>query len=331
MSDSIDVGLVSTAHLHAAGYAPILADLDGARFVGLADEDEGRGRKAANRYGISYYERDDLLDEVDAAIVCSTNADHADHVAACADAGVDVLCEKPLAIDHASATEMVDRCADADVSLGVAMPLRFSPPIRSLADALADGRLGRVHAINGTNRATMPGGWFADPVAAGGGAVVDHTPHIVDLVHHLVGERVTEVHAEGGTRFHDIPVDDVNVLSMELADGTSFLLDGSWSRPDNWPTWGGATIEVTGTEGVASVDCFEQNLQYTGDAGDTDVREVSYGSDANRGLIEDFVTAVREGYAPEITGREGAEVVAVIDAVYRSMNRDEPVDVEYSV
>lgn len=329
MSDAVDVGLVSTAHLHANGYAPILSGLDGANFVGIADEDEDRGREAADRYGTSYYERDDLLDEVDAAIVCSTNVDHADHVAACADAGVDVLCEKPLATGRAEATEMVERCADAGVKLGVAMPLRFSPPVRSLANALDDGRLGKVHAINGTNRATMPGGWFADPEAAGGGAVMDHTPHVVDLAHDLVGERVVEVHAEIGTRFHDISVDDVNVLSMELADGTSFVLDGSWSRPDNWPTWGGATLEISGTEGVASVDCFEQNLTYTGDVGDTDVREISYGSDANAGLIQDFVAAVRDGRPPEITGQEGAEVVAVIDAAYRSMDRGEPVTVEY--
>ena len=326
---SVDVGLLSTAHLHANSYGPMIADLDDATLVGVADADEERGQEAADRYGTAHYGREELLDRVDAAVVCSTNADHADHVAACADAGVDVLCEKPLATSYEEALEMVDRCASANVALGVAMPLRFSGPVGELADAITSGRLGDIHAINGTNRAVMPGGWFADPDAAGGGAMVDHTPHIVDLVHELTGERVAEVHAEGGTRFHDIPVDDVNVLSMELTDGTAFLLDGSWSRPDNWPTWGGATLEVTGTEGAAAADCFSQYLTYTGAAKETDVRELFYGSNPNVGLVEDFVDAVRDGRVPETTGEEGADVVAVIDAAYRSLEQGRPVSVEY--
>ena len=326
---SVDVGLLSTAHLHADSYGPMIADLDDATLVGVADEDAERGREAAEQYGTAYYEQAELLDRVDAAVVCSTNADHAEYVAACADAGVDVLCEKPLATSYEEAIEMVDRCGSAGVALGVAMPLRFSDPVVELEDAVESGRLGDIHAVNGTNRAGMPGGWFADPDAAGGGAMVDHTPHIVDLVHKLTDERVAEVHAEGGTRFNDIPVDDVNVLSMELTDGTTFLLDGSWSRPDEWPTWGGATLEMTGTEGAAAADCFSQHLTYTGAEGDTDVREVFYGSNPNVGLVEDFVEAVRDGRDPETTGEEGADVVAVIDAAYRSVEEERPVSVEY--
>src|SRR5699024_3302326 len=108
---------------------------------------------------------------------------------------------------------------EADIRLGMAMPLRFSDPVRRAKCALEEDDVGTIHAITGTNRGQMPDSWFVEPNQSGGGAVTDHTPHIVDLVHHLTGERVTEVYAESGTRFHDLAVEDVNLLSMELDSG----------------------------------------------------------------------------------------------------------------
>jgi predicted dehydrogenase len=90
---------------------------------------------------------------------------------------------------------------------------------------------------------------------------MDHTVHIIDLVHRLTDTRVAEVYAETGTRFTDAAVEDVNVLSMELDDGTPFLLHGSWSKPDEWPSWGDASLEVTGTENVLELNCFAQRFE----------------------------------------------------------------------
>ena len=209
------------------------------------------------------------------------------------------------------------------------MPLRFSDPVRRAERALEADDIGTVHAITGTNRGQMPGGWFVEAAQSGGGAITDHTPHIVDLVHHLTGERIVEVYTESGTRFHDIPVEDVNLLSMELSDGTQATLDGSWSRPDEWPTWGGATLELLGTDGVLSVDCFDQTVEYVGSA-DGDVRWPFWGTDSDAALVADFAAAVREDRPPATTGREGVAVVAVIDAAYRSVEQGEPVAVEYT-
>jgi predicted dehydrogenase len=327
---SLSVGVLSAAHVHTDEYAAILAEMDDVEFVGVADDDAERGRATAERHATEYLPRDDLLAEIDAGVVCATNANHRDWVDSAAEAGVHILCEKPLAPTVEEATAIVERCEEAGVELGVAMPLRFSEPARRARDALTRGDAGNVHSISGTNRGQMPGGWFTDPDAAGGGAVMDHTVHIVDLVYHLTGQEVVEVYAESGTRFHDIPVDDVNVLSMELADGSQFLLDGSWSKPDEWHTWGDATVELVGTEGTISVDCFDQKLTYTTDSGeDAGVNAVFWGTDPNVALVEDFVNAVRNGRSPKITGEEGVLAVAVVEAAYESHRENEPVAVDY--
>jgi predicted dehydrogenase len=324
----VRVGILSTAHLHAEAYAAQLTGLEGAEFAGVADADDERGRSFADSHGVPYEDTADLLASVDGVVVCSTNADHREWVERAAEAGVEVLSEKPLAPNVDDARAIVETCEAAGVDLGVAMPLRFSVPARRAGERLEAGDLGTLQAVVGTNRGQMPGDWFVDPDAAGGGAAMDHTVHIVDLVHWLTDQRVEEVYAELGTQFHDVPVEDLNVLSMTLEDGTQFSLDGSWSRPDSWDFWGDATVSLVGTEATIDVNCFDQKLKHTSDS-DGEIRSVYWGTDPNEGLVVDFVEGIRENRPPETTGWDGVEAVAVVEAVYESAERGEPVQVEY--
>ncbi|WP_129115998.1 Gfo/Idh/MocA family protein [Halegenticoccus tardaugens] len=329
---TVRIGLCSAAHLHADSYAACLHDLPNAELVGVT-ESGGRvdeGRRKADEYGVDYLDPDALLADVDGVIVCSTNADHLEWVRRAAAAGVDVLCEKPLAPSVEEAREMVDRCRRADIHLGVAMPLRFNQPVRNAKTAVENGVLGDIRFLSGTNRGQMPGGWFADEDEAGGGAVMDHSVHIVDIVRWITGEDVHEVYAETGTRFNDISVEDLNLLSMTLTDGTEFVLDGSWSKPEEWDFWGDATLRLVGTEGIVSIDCFDQKLKQTRDTGDPGIRSVFWGSNPDEGLVADFVEAVAENRPPLKTGADAVDDVAVVEAAYESANRAEPVDVETS-
>jgi predicted dehydrogenase len=327
---TVPLGILSAAHVHTDSYARLLAGYNDVDFVGVADTDASRGRATADRHDTEFLDPATLLDRVEGVLVCSANAEHGRWIPAAAEAGVHVLSEKPLATDAATSQELVDVCKSAGVHLGLAMPLRFCDAAVAAKDRLSSGAIGELCAVSGTNRGQMPGGWFSDPDLAGGGAVIDHTVHIVDLVYHLTGHEVVEVYAEVTTRFHEIVVDDVNVLSMELDDGSQFLLDGSWSRPENWHTWGDATVELTGTAGVLSVDCFGQQCYHTADSGErAGFNSAFYGTDPNRGLLADFVDAVRADRSPCIDGRDGVMAVAVIDAAYRSAERGEPVAVEF--
>jgi predicted dehydrogenase len=328
---TVSIGVLSAAHVHSDDYAAQLAERTDVEFAGIVDEDPERGRETAERHGTEYVAVvDAFLERIDAGVVCSPNVDHREWIDRAAAAGVDVLCEKPLATTVENAKAVVGRWRSANIRIGVAMPLRFCEPARRAKATLEAGRIGSVRSISGTNRGKMPGGWFTDPDLSGGGAVVDHTAHIVDLVAYLTGETVTEVYAEVETRFHDIPVEDVNVLSMELSDGTPFLLDGSWSKPDSWHTWGDATIELTGSDGTIAVDYTDQSVVHTPASGsDAGVNRVFHGTDTTEALIGDFVGAVRNDREPMTTPDEGLEAVAVVEAAYESAETGEPVTVDY--
>ena len=325
----IRFGMLSAAHGHADAYASDLHGIEGAELVAVADGDDDRGEAFADEHGIDYGPTDEVLDRIDAAVVCSANATHREWVESAAEAGVHVLCEKPLATSVADARAIVDACDDAGVLLGVAMPVRFNEPIRQAKRAYDAGELGKLQAVVGTNllRWKGPGGWFTDPELSGGGAIMDHTVHVVDLARWITGEEVSEVYAESGTRFVEKPVEDVDVLSMELGDGTPFTHDGSWRMPETWDFWGDVTLRLIGTESVMEVDCFDQTLKET--TATDGIESVFWGEGMNEGLLRDFVSAVRDGRPPAIPGEDGVREVAVVEAAYESVETGEPVGVRY--
>ena len=327
----IRMGLLSTAHVHTGGFASRLADAADVEFVGVTDDDAERGREAAAEHDTTFYEPAELVERVDAAIVSSTNTTHRRWVELAADAGVHVLCEKPLATSLTDARAIVDACDEAGVRLGLCMPLPFSVPARRAKEAYEAGEIGDLRVAVGTNRAWLRDrhltGWSADPEHSGGGAAMDHTVHIVNLVRWITGEEVVEVSAELATMHDDLEVEDINVLSMELSDGSVFTLDGSWDRPDDWDYWGDATLNLIGTEGELSIDCFDQTLKRTREGEGVD--GVYWGSIPDELVVRDFLDAVENDRPPLVSGEDGLRETAVVLAVYESDERGRPVAVEY--
>ncbi|KZE54653.1 dehydrogenase [Brevibacillus parabrevis] len=319
------LGIISVAHMHAYSYAHAIGKLAGVQLVGVADEDEARGKEAAEKWGVPFYHdyRELLASDVDAVIITSENAKHHEHTVAAAKAGKHILCEKPLATTLAAAQEMIDICREQGVILQTAFPVRFHPAVVRAKQLVEQGKVGRIMAIRGTNRGQNPGGWFVDPAKSGGGAVIDHTVHVVDLMRWFMGVEVREVYAEVDSKFSLTPIDDCGILTMEFENGVFATLDCSWSRNKTFPVWGDVTMEIIGTEGTISLDAFSQKLDvYSNDKG---LKWVNWGDDMDSQLVSDFVASVREKKAPSVTGEDGMRAVEVALAAYQSAESKQPV------
>ncbi|ELZ32616.1 dehydrogenase [Halogeometricum pallidum JCM 14848] len=328
---TVDVGICSTDHVNAEVYAALLSELPDANLVGISGESRERVRKQANSVGAAAMSHQELMDAADGVVICSTNAAHKALVDLALRNDVAFLCEKPLATSLATAREIRDRCAESDVVAGMAMPIRYSRPMRRLKEQYEAGAVGELIAVSGVNRGRMPGGWFVDPEQAGGGAVADHTDHIVDIVRWITGEEIEEVYAETTTRFYDIPVEDVNLLSMTLSNGASFIMDGSWSTPQKNSFWGDADVELVGTEETLAADCFGYRYDHVSDTGHgRHTESIYWGADPNNALLRDFVAAIRgeSTLAAAATVDDAVRTAAVIEAAYESVERGEPVDVD---
>lgn len=319
------IGIISFAHMHAYGYATSLLQMPDVELVGIADDDPERGRKMAETFKTRYFAVDDLLalPDLDGVIICSENAKHRMFTEAAAKAGKHVLVEKPIATTIEDAEAMIRVCAEHCVNLQVAFPVRFEPSVRRLKELVDSGQLGRLIAIKASNHGRMPGGWFIDRQLSGGGAVMDHTVHVVDLIRWIFNTEITEVYAEVGTLIHDIDIDDCGLLSMQLANGAFVTLDPSWSRPEAFPTWGDVTMKVIATKGIVELDAFRQRINvYSNDFGH---RYFSWGEDSNYYLIREFIDSIREKRQPQVTGMDGLRALEVALEAYESAVRGEAV------
>ena len=326
----IRIGIAGLAHVHAAAYAVILGDVGDVEFVGVSEPRcDLRDGWTTGDEGLVFEELDGLIDAgVDAVIVCAQTNEHLAVVRRLAEAGIDVLCEKPLATTVDDARELVDVCNSAGVKLMTAFPMRFSPPLIEGAQWVAEERAGQVLAFTGTNNGRIPtdhAAWFADPVAAGGGAVMDHVVHLVDIMRWWLRSEPVEVYADTNRVFHpDVQVETGGVVTVTFDDGVIATIDCSWSRPDNYPIWGGLTIETVGTEGVFAIDPFAERLEMWS-KGTTEW--LDWGHDPNRSMIEHFVGAVRGEHPLTVTGIDGLRATEVALAAYRSAATGQPVEV----
>jgi predicted dehydrogenase len=331
---TIRIGILSFAHMHATSYAACLDQVPGVELAGIADDEPARGQKAAEQFGTRFFTTSKaLLDEgLDGAIICSENANHRPLTELAAPRTPHILCEKPISTTLLDAQAMIDVCAAHSARLQIAFPVRFSPPVQRLKDILDKGTLGRIYSVKATNHGSMPGGWFVDKALAGGGAVIDHTVHVIDLLRWFWNTEVTEVYAEvGHSLLHpDLGIDDAGLLSFRLDTGAYGTLDTSWSRPKSYPIWGDVKLEVLGERGIAQVDAFSQNLAvYSERTGKGEW--INWGSNADLGLIRDFVEMIATGREPSISGYDGLKALEVALAAYRSAEQGVPVSLPLEV
>lgn len=325
------IGILSFAHHHAEAYIANLRALPGVEVLGVSDEDQERGKRFADQYGVRFYVSyaDLIQDRPDGVIICSENSKHRPLVELAAAEGVSILCEKPLATTLADSRAVVDACDRAGVLLMTAFPMRFSAPLLELKARLDAGDFGRVLCFNATNQGELPTkhrAWFVDPDLAGGGAIMDHTVHLVDVMRWYLGSEVSQIYAQSNRIFHanEVVVETGALEMLTFQSGVFASIDASWCRPPYWPTWGGLTFEMVTERGAVIVDAFKQNLTVYSHRWQRP-QWYYWGSDMNQAMVAEFVAAIREQRQPKVTGVDGLRAVEVALAAYRSAETGQPV------
>ncbi|MGB9692617.1 MAG: Gfo/Idh/MocA family protein [Candidatus Sumerlaeaceae bacterium] len=327
---TLRIAILSFAHMHAYSYADVLSRTPNVELVAVADPDDTRREQLRRRYPNVKSWYDDhrkLLDSTpcDAVIIASENANHAALTLDALAARMHVLCEKPLATTLADARRMIEAAQRANRIFMTAFPVRFSPAIVRAKQAIDNGELGRILGAATSNHGSMPGGWFVIPELAGGGAVIDHTVHVVDLLRWLFSAEVEEVYAEYANRLYpEIPCEDVGLLLFTLDNGAIVTLDTSWSRCKTYPIWGDVKLEIRGEQGRLSLDCFPlQVARFDDKHGRAQAFSLSDNLDAL--MLEEFLSAVRDNRQPAVTGEDGLRALEVALAAYRSQREMRPV------
>ena len=330
----IKIGILSFAHHHGEAYLSNLRNMDGVELLGVADDDPARAEKIAGQNDarlFSSYEA--LLDaKPDGVIICTENNLHRPLVEMAAAHGIHVLCEKPIATTLENARAIVDVCEKAGVLLMTAFPMRFSAPLLEIKARFDNGDFGDIYCFNATNQGELPTkhrAWFVDPTLAGGGAIMDHTVHLVDMMRWFTGSELETMYARSNRIFHadEVEVETGALEMLTFENGVFATIDASWSRPQYWPTWGGLTFEMVTQRGAVVVDAFRQNLNvYRHDWQRSNW--AYWGSDLNHAMLREFASAIRENRPPIVTGVDGLRAVEAALAAYESDRTGQTVQVK---
>lgn len=307
--------------MHAWGYANGIRREPDADLVGIWDRDTERAAQFARHFETKKYESPSALFEAcDAVVVCSENTRHAEDVEAAANAGQHILCEKPLVTSEAEKNRMFAAIEANGVKLMTAFPCRYSPAFKRLRERYQAGEIGEVVGICATNRGRCPGGWFVEKELSGGGAMIDHTVHVADLLWVLLGKDPDSVHAYHGNRMYEKGWEDTAMLTLQYPGGVFATLDSSWSRPKSYKTWGDVTMNVVGQKGVLELNMFSQAFEMYSES--TPNHQISsYGSDLDSALIADWVGCIRDDRPVPITKEDGWRAVRVALAGFESASK----------
>ncbi|MFK0009520.1 Gfo/Idh/MocA family protein [Paenarthrobacter sp. NPDC090520] len=350
MSQPIRVGIVGCGNI-ADNHFKSYSDIPGVQVVGVVDVDLARAESFAAERAIAHAV--DSLGAliglgVDAISVCTPHPTHEAVVTEAAQAGVHILCEKPIATDLDAAERMVEAAESAGVIFGVVYQRRYWPGAQALRTAIDDGRLGRpmlghchvlLHrGLDYYNSASWRGTWAAD----GGGVLMTQAIHYIDLLQWYMGEPV-EVSAKAGTFVYTetIEVEDTAAALITFASGAVATLAATVTAS---PSLGGrititgdngATVNVTeypeGADAVndlwairgeeRTIDLFPNGVQDDIPVADINARLAPL----HKLQVEDFVGAIREGRAPSVSGREAMKSLQIITAIYESARTGLPV------
>ena len=245
--EELRLGLIGTGNIGRA-HLIALSSLKKANLVNfhlssVCDLDLESARKAAKDFDspTTYEDYNELLsdDEIDVVYVCTPTSRHSDIVEAAAKAGKAIYCEEPLANSCPQALNLLAVTQDAKVPSGAGFLLRYDSFILYAKNLLEKHDFGKpmlAHIRTDhmyTKEYEKLNEWRGDSQIAGGGTLVEHCIHDVDILTWFFGP-VSDVYAKVGF-YTGRGVEDLALLMMTHKDGQMSTLDSVWhsvDRPD---------------------------------------------------------------------------------------------------
>lgn len=318
----IRFGLVGAGGISAAWSQALLDAPDLARLVAVADAIPERADELAAKHPSA--RSHDCAGQMvsagglDAVILCTPPRYHAEQTCQMVEAGLHVLCEKPLALEVRDAIRMAEAATKAGVCFTMASKFRFVADIVQAREMVRQGAIGDIVLFENqfTSVIDMSQRWNSRPEISGGGVLIDNGTHSLDLMRYFLGP-VEQVQVVEGRRIQNLPVEDTVHVFARNRDGVIGSIDLSWSLHKGSPWF----VNLHGSRGGIQIGWKQSSCRRNGEA-DWSVYGRGYDrSAAFRGQLTNFVRAIRGEEPLVITPDEGVDSVKAVEAAYDAMNR----------
>lgn len=340
------IGTGSISHHHIQNYI----DNPNTELYALCDINEARVLEKAARYGVPrervFTDKDEMfraLPDIDLCSVCTWNCAHAECSIAALNAGVNVLCEKPMAMNAEQAQAMKDAADKSGKLLMIGFVRRHEENMKMLREYRDIDFFGDIYYAKTTyiRRNGNPGGWFGDKSRSGGGPLIDLGVHVIDFVRYLKGNpapvsvygatyqklfdraniKTGKAYIAARDNTNDVPpvdVEDMVTALIRFDDGSTLSVEASFSlncKPKS-------EIELFGSKAGAKLDDDGLHL-YTElndrlvDIDHADVRGQDF-DDMFKSEVYHFIDCVQNGTACIAPAEDGVQIMRILDGIYKS-------------
>jgi glucose-fructose oxidoreductase len=291
----------------------------------LVSDTPAKRKELGRRYRVdnvcSYADADKLFDSgaIDAVYIATPNTEHVEWVLRAANAGLHVLCEKPLATSVEDCERMIEACERNGVHLMTAYRLHFERCNLEVADIVRKKRIGDARYFDSQFSMQVKSGNIRLERELGGGPEWDIGIYCQNAARYVFADEPTQVWAtatnSGDRRFTEVPETIHVIMKFPRERIANFVC--SFGAADR------SRYEIVGTKGSVVCDPayeYAEGLSYELTVGEKKKRKKFAKSDQFAPELVHFAKCVRGNRRPEPSGTEGLIDVAIIDAIHHSLS-----------
>jgi len=333
------VGCGVIADIHAQA----IKQLTNGHLISVYSRNIDNARKIGEKYAVDFHSdwKDFINDKrIDLVSICTPSGTHLDVGFRAADAGKDLIVEKPIEVTVDRAQKLVEYCADSGVYLAVIFQNRYLESVIKAKEMITRGDLGNIFHADAhikwfrSQEYYESAAWRGTFALDGGGVLINQAIHTIDLLRYLVGD-VDYIFGQTGIYTHTgIEGEDDAAATLRFKNGAIGTIVASTSIiPAR-----SRLLEIHGKSGTLILDGDE--LFIDGEpANDKNAlqKKKSVGADSplqgfspepHRRQFEHIINYINQDIQPNVSGEDGLKTLAVVRAIYESSEKEVPIKVD---
>jgi len=330
----IRYAVVGLGHIAQNAILPAFAHAkSNSELAAIVSDDPVKLRAMSRQYGVencfSYDDYDLCLrsGEIDAVYIALPNNLHQNYCIRAAEAGIHVLCEKPLATTEEECHNIIKSCAEHDVKLMTAYRLHFERGNLEAIEIVRSGKIGEPRIFNSVFTMQVQKGNIRTQSEYAGGTLYDIGIYCINAARYIFGDEPTEgfcLSAAGSdSRFKSI--EEMTSAILRFPKERLACFTASFGAADT------ADFEIVGTKGrLRACQAYDYSTPVTLEVivGDRTQRKLYPLRDQFAPELIYFSDCILKNRQPEPSGVEGLRDVHIIRSLYRSVKTHAPVGIE---
>ena len=276
--------------------------------------------------------------DIDLIAIATSSGAHAEIALYCIEHGINVIIEKPMAMNMADAEKIIKRSSEKGVKVCACHQNRFNLAVQQVRKAVEEGRLGKIshgsihvrwnRGKEYYTQAPWRGTWAED-----GGCLMNQCIHSIDMLRWMMGDDVVSVYGQTRQQQHDyLEAEDVGLAIVTFANGAIATIEGTTNvYPQNLEEtlymFGDKGTLKLGGKSMNNIDVWDFADEKEGDVQIRDLKEATvnvYGN-GHTPLYADMIDAIRNNRKPYIDAIAGRNALEMVLGIYKSMKTGETV------